>query len=166
MRYVTGLAVASAFLAGCGGRRFPEPTYGAQVLPPDAWVDDLEQPPPAVQSEEIGPSPGKGYVWIDGQWLYQPLTKRWTWEQGAWCVPPPGAAYYAQPVVERHRKATGRVARWNEALQRYEEVDSGDDVYRWARGRFYVKEANGVVHPAAERASCVAATGKGEAPAK
>jgi hypothetical protein len=141
------LLVAALAPLGCGGSRIPEPAYGPQVLPEDQWIDGLETPPPSVQAEEIHPAPSKAFVWVDGQWMYQQITKRWTWQPGAWCLPPPGAVYYAKPIAERRRVVADRVKRWNEALSRFEEVDSGDDVWRWAAGRFYVKDRQGVIGP-------------------
>jgi hypothetical protein len=145
------------WLIGCGGARLPEPPFGPHVIAPNDWVRDLEAPPPTVEAEEVTAPPSAKHVWIDGQWSFQPLNKRWVWSSGGWCEPPARMAYYARPAVERYRILVGRVSRWNEALQRFEEVDSGDDRWKWARGRFYVKDARGVIVPSPDDPKCVAA---------
>jgi len=159
---LAGALLASSAL-GCGGSRVREPVFGPHPdasRPADGDIDKdrhgaLDAPPPPVSAEEIAPAPSAAHVWIDGQWVYQPLLRRWTWEQGAWCLPPPGDAFYARPVVERYRRVDGRTTRWNEALQRFEEVDSGDDRFRWQRGRFYVRQPDGAVAPV-DRVVCAA----------
>lgn len=148
------LAPALLLVSGCGGHALHEPVLGPH---PDTgkWDGELlDAPPPPVQAEEIGDPPSSAHVWIDGQWIFLPLTKRWTWEQGAFCVPPPGATHYARPVVERYRQAVGRITRWNEARQRYEEVDSGDDRFRYRRGRFYARQPDGSVNAVAAKPVC------------
>lgn len=147
---------ALVLVCACGGRALREPVLGPH---PDGskWDgEQLDSPPPPVQAEQIGDPPSPAHVWIDGQWTFLPLTKRWTWEQGAFCLPPPGAVYYARPAVERTRQPMGRTIRWNEALQRYEEVDSGDDRFRYRKGRFYTRTADGTLSPVAQKPACAA----------
>ena len=153
------LFVAALALVGCKAALVREPSFGAHTIPVDQWVGELDDPPPPVQAEEVSPDPGPSYVWIDGQWVWQPLTRRWTWDQGVWCVPPPGALYYARAGVERYRAIEGRIKRWNGAQQRFEEVDSGDDRFRWARGRFYVRGQDGLAVPSKQTALCPKAAG-------
>jgi hypothetical protein len=149
------LAASVATVAfGCAAPRIREPQYGAQTLPEAGWVNELDDAPPPVEVEEVTQPPGEAFVWVDGQWIWQPGTRRWTWEQGQWCVPPPGAVYYARPGIKRYRTFEGRVKRWNGALQRFEEVDSGDDHYRWTRGRFYGREADGTLVPSRQTPVC------------
>lgn len=146
--------LAAALLPGCGGRTLREPAFGPH---PDGskWDGELlDTPPPPVQAEQIGDAPSPAHVWIDGQWTFLPLTKRWTWEQGAFCVPPAGATHYARPVLERYRLVLGRTTRWNEALQRYEEVDSGDDRFRYRKGRFYGRAPDGSMAPIGTKPVC------------
>ncbi len=148
--------VVSVLALGCGGRALRVPALGPH---PDGvrWDGEhLDTPPPSVQAEQIGDAPSPAHVWVDGQWTFVPLTKRWTWEQGAFCVPPPGALYYARPMLERYRLVLGRTTRWNEALQRYEEVDTGDDRFRYRKGRFYARAADGAVVPITTKAVCTA----------
>jgi hypothetical protein len=150
----------AAVLLGCGtSSRIPTPRSGEHPTPPDRW-QEVETPPPPVEVEELTPAPA-GYVWIDGQWIYQPMTRRWVWEQGRWCVEPPGALYYAPPRLARERKArtvdgeVQRVVRWNELYQRYEEVDVMVDRWRWIPGTFYVRGALGQPVPWVGELTCV-----------
>ncbi len=152
--------MAACAVAGCAKPLVPTFALGAH---PDAvpWDQpELVTPPPSVQAEEVPPRPGVDYVWIDGQWGYTLLTKRWTWDQGAWCKPPPGARFYARAEIQRYRAPVAdqpRVTRWNESQQRFEEVDSGNDQYRWRRGRFYVTAQNGSVVPWTGAVDCATA---------
>lgn len=146
-------------LTGCGTTPIAKPPTGPQTIPLERWLE-VDTPPPAVQVEEVGPQPSPKHVWIDGQWMFQSLAQRWTWEQGRWCIPPQGATYYAPAEVVRFRKVVGRVVRWNEPFQRYEEVDSRDDRWRWMRGRFYgAKGPGGVAMPQAREAMCESTSG-------
>jgi len=49
-------------------------------------------PPPAPLAEPVPPSPGPGYVWVRGQWLWNGTA--WAWAAGRW-VPsqPPQPAW-------------------------------------------------------------------------
>ncbi len=150
----------AAVLLGCGASsRVPTPRSGEHPTPLDRW-QEVETPPPPVEVEELTPAPA-GYVWLDGQWLYQPMTRRWVWEQGRWCREPPGALYYAAPRLARERKArivdgeVQRVVRWNELYQRYEEVDVMVDRWRWIPGTFYVRGATGQPVPWVGELTCV-----------
>jgi hypothetical protein len=47
--------------------------------------------PPAPRVEVMSPSPGSGYVWVSGAWVWR---DRWVWEPGRWSKPPhPGAVW-------------------------------------------------------------------------
>jgi hypothetical protein len=129
------------------------PPQGPHTVPVERWVE-TDTPPPPVQVEEISARPSPQHLWIDGGWSYQKLARRWSWEQGRWCIPPPDAIYFAPSESIRFRKAIGRVVRWNEARQRYEEVDQQDDRWRWTRGRFYTQAPDGAVRRSREEAVC------------
>ena len=108
-----------------------------------------------MQATEVGPVPSRSHVWVDGQWLYQRTVNKWTWNDGSWCVPPLGAVFYAKPAVKRFRKPVGRATRWNDIAQRYEEIDTGEDHWLWARGHWYVRRPDGVVVGTFEPGTCV-----------
>ena len=165
MAALAALAGLSGLGSGCGGSHLPEPKFGPHTVAVNDWAE-IEDPPPPVQSEEIEPSPGKSYVWIDGQWAFQPLSKRWVWDQGKWCVPPPNAEYYAPSEARRFRKKLGRIVRWNEPMQRYEEVDSSDDRWHFMRGRFYAKAPDGSTQPSTSQPVCVDNPGIDPPPSK
>ncbi len=147
------LALPLLALQACGARPLARPPMGPHTTPVDQRIQ-IDQPPGPIEVEEVGPRPGDDFVWVDGQWGYQPLSQRWVWEPGSWCVPPRGAVYYAPPSITRERKATRRAVRWNPAQQRFEEVDVVDDVWRWARGVFHVRGPDGAVTPAQPTERC------------
>jgi hypothetical protein len=150
---------------GCASQRVRTPAYGPQVLPDASWQVVASAPPP-VEASEPGAPPNARVVWIDGQWLYQRVSRKWVWEKGAWCEPPAGAAYYAAPVVRRVR-ITGRPSlRWNEAESRGEEILPSEDEWSWARGTFFVRDARGAVLPMSGSPTCTPATGLGDPTAK
>ena len=70
------LLLAAIALVGCKPALVRAPSFGAHTIPVDQWVGELDDPPPPVQAEEVAPDPGPSYVWIDGQWVWQPLTRR------------------------------------------------------------------------------------------
>ena len=41
-------------------------------------------PPPPIRYEEYGPTPGPGFVWVDGYW--QPVGHHYRWVRGRWDV--------------------------------------------------------------------------------
>lgn len=141
------LGLFGLFLLGCGSTRIATPRYGEHPQPSAEW-QEVDTPPPSVEVEEIDTIQA-GRVWLDGQWVYQALTRRWLWEQGRWCVEPPGALFYAPPRVTRERQVrqengeAQRLVRWNELKQRYEQVDVQTDHWRWHPGAFYVAGPNG-----------------------
>ena len=51
-----------------------------QPAPPVAQVA-----PPAPQVETVIVSPGSGYVWVGGEWVWN---GRWVWVSGHWILPP------------------------------------------------------------------------------
>jgi hypothetical protein len=54
-------------------------------------------PPPRVRVERVVPSPGPGFVWIDGYWYAD--GGRWRWHKGYWTQPPYAGARW---VPARH----------------------------------------------------------------
>ena len=65
-------------------------SYTAQPSQPAAEVE-VNSAPPAPIVEDIPRSPGEGYIWISGAWVW---SGRWTWESGHWDRPPrPGAVW-------------------------------------------------------------------------
>lgn len=159
-RTLAGIGLAGA-IGACAGVRVAEPPYGPPAVASSAWVE-VKTAPPVVKIAEPGPSPGAGYVWIDGQWSFQAAANRWTWDPGQWCRLPKGFAYYAKPSLVRFRKAIGRIDRWNESQQQYEEVDQGDDQWRWLGGQAYGYDAQRRVVPITLD-GCVAQRGVGAA---
>lgn len=54
------------------------------------WVNSY---PPQPLYEEMTPSPGYGYVWIDGHWDWDGYD--WSWVRGRWVRERPGYVYVA-----------------------------------------------------------------------
>ncbi|MBL8484284.1 MAG: YXWGXW repeat-containing protein [Rhodocyclaceae bacterium] len=70
--------LSALLLAACVVAPAPGPYYGEAVM---------VAPPPA-QVEYIGPRPGQGYVWIDGNWAW--AGGRYVWVTGRWERSRPG----------------------------------------------------------------------------
>jgi hypothetical protein len=70
-----GVVGAALTLAGCAD------TYGYGSY-------YASTPPPPVRYERYGPSPGSGYVWLNGYWGYRGGNYYWT--SGRWERPPRG----------------------------------------------------------------------------
>ncbi|HEU4409728.1 MAG TPA: hypothetical protein VFS43_31020 [Polyangiaceae bacterium] len=149
------LALLAFASAGCAGAPLAEPAYAPHRAVESAWVE-VNAPPPPSQPETVPAQPSPRHVWIDGQWVYQRVTSKWTWDHGAWCVPPPDARFYARPVVSRVRRVLGRTTRWNALEGRYEEVDLADDRWSWAKGRFYLGPSRARAWPSDEKGECSA----------
>jgi hypothetical protein len=59
--------------------------------PQPAAEVEVTDAPPAPIVEDVPRSPGEGYVWISGAWVW---SDRWAWESGHWDRPPrPGAVW-------------------------------------------------------------------------
>jgi len=155
----------SVVLAGCGGVKVPTPAFGPQPIPDAAWTL-VSTPPPPVEPTEPGGRPNARAVWIDGQWLYQRISRKWVWDKGAWCEPPVNLAYYAPPGLRRVRVIGKPTLRWNEAEARGEEVRGSEDEWYWARGAFFVRAPGSVVLTMSEFALCVPPAGLGDPAAK
>src|SRR5580658_9305492 len=95
--FAGGLAVLGW---ACSGR-LPHPTYAPQ---PSSALTSVPIPPPPARVEAVPPSPGKGSVWVDGEWSYR--RGRWAWILGRWVIPPPDTAFSPWVVV---RGANGDV---------------------------------------------------------
>jgi hypothetical protein len=147
-------AFAALLAVACGPRPLNEPFYAPHRAGGTAWAE-VASPPPVAPAEDVPAPPSDRHVWLDGQWLYQRVTNRWTWEPGAWCVPPSNAQFYARPALARVRHVVGRTVRWNVMEGRYEEVDMADDRWTWARGRFYVGPSRARAVPSDDRGECV-----------
>jgi hypothetical protein len=91
---------ALAILVACVSR-LPRPDYVAQ---PTAALETVGYPPPPARVEFVPPSPGKGAVWIDGEWVWQ--GRRWSWRIGRWVQPPPDAKFSPWTVVRSDDGAT------------------------------------------------------------
>lgn len=79
---ITVVAVGAALLFGAGcysrverDRVVSAPAPGSAVI-----VESPEMPAPRV--EEAGPSPGAGYVWVQGYW--KKVHHGWEWVPGHW----------------------------------------------------------------------------------
>lgn len=59
-------------------------SVGSEVYP------DTAPPAPIVEAEP--PSPGSGYVWIDGGWVWE--GHHWRWDKGRWQRPPHAGMHY------------------------------------------------------------------------
>src|SRR4051812_31228116 len=86
------LSVA-ALSSGCAGTR----VYGGGYI---------GGPPPAPSGYYRAPSPGPGYVWIDG--FYVPNGSRYAWRPGYWTRPPHRGAIWEAPSYRSGRYYPGR----------------------------------------------------------
>jgi len=59
-------------------------TQSSADAQPTTTVVEQAPPPPPVETV-IVPSPGPGYVWVDGEWVWN---GRWFWRAGYWGYPP------------------------------------------------------------------------------
>ena len=90
--------LASLLLAG-GASFLTEGCAGPQAVSVNAPVDVPGNPPPLV-TETIPPSPGYGYYWIAGAWIWG--GNNWAWEPGRWQLPPhPGAVWVPHQYIIR-----------------------------------------------------------------
>lgn len=63
------------------------------TISPAATAVDVAQPPPLPPVEEIPVSPGPGYVWTGGEWVWN---NGWYWSAGYYAFPPaPGFVWVA-----------------------------------------------------------------------
>lgn len=59
------------------------PPPSAASAPPAQIV--VASPPPPPRVETVVVAPGPGYVWVDGEWIWN---GRWVWVAGHWLAPP------------------------------------------------------------------------------
>lgn len=87
---VSSSAVASLFLIAFDSALFLGQGSAGSSIQTGAEVDVTEELPAPV-AEEVAPSPGPGFIWIGGAWVWH---DGWVWERGRWERPPyPGAAW-------------------------------------------------------------------------
>lgn len=86
----TGLAGVTLVLSGCIlPPPLPRPYFPAVVVTqPQVAVEYVQTAPPAPYSEVVTVSPGVGYVWLPGLWLWS--GGRYQWRAGNWSRPPSG----------------------------------------------------------------------------
>jgi hypothetical protein len=90
------LTMAVVSLAGCGGEVV---AYYAPV------------PPPPLQVEAYGATPGPGNIWINGYWGYE--GGRHVWHAGRWEKPPrPNAHYVAARWEKKGNQYAFREGHW------------------------------------------------------
>ncbi len=91
MRFATRAAfvsLAAATVVVACASELPRPAYVAQTT--DALAP-VPYPPPPARVETVPPSPGRGAVWIDGEWAWQ--GRLFAWRRGRWVMPPAGARF-------------------------------------------------------------------------
>jgi WXXGXW repeat (2 copies) len=67
--------------------------------PPAAGEVVVTEAPPAAVVEQVTVSPGVGFIWIPGAWVWE---GRWVWARGHWDRPPrPGARWVPPHYVYR-----------------------------------------------------------------
>jgi len=90
---VAGAVVAVAL--SCG-HTLPRP---AQASHPRGAFVEVPFPPPPGRVEFIPPPPRQSAVWIDGEWIWEPIGQRWAWKYGRWVEAPKGARYAPWSLV-------------------------------------------------------------------
>lgn len=85
------MAASSMLLVACESDRT---VYRGGRTPREIYV--TEPPPPAV-TEPMTASPGAGYVWVGGNWVWR---GHWTWEPGHWERPPRPGLVWMPPRYE------------------------------------------------------------------
>ena len=72
-------------------------------------------PPPVVQEEAVVPTPGAGYVWINGYWDWDVGRHHWAWSSGRWEQPPKrGQRWTPSHFETRNGKHYYRRGRWHD----------------------------------------------------
>ncbi len=93
--FVFGVGVVLLVLSSCG-QTLPKPLMTRH--PREAFAE-VPFPPPPGRVEFIPAQPRDGAVWIDGEWTWEPMGKRWSWKYGRWVAPLPGARYAPSTLV-------------------------------------------------------------------
>ena len=63
-------------------------------------------PPPAPRAYVVPPSPGPGYIWVEG--YNYPVNGHYAWHNGYWTRPPYAGAYWVEPYHVGGRYYAGR----------------------------------------------------------
>jgi len=58
-------------------------------------------PPAPLVFGPVGPSPGPGFVWTDGYYMWG--GNNWAWQSGRWARPPHPGYVWRAPRYERYR---------------------------------------------------------------
>jgi hypothetical protein len=91
------LLVATTLVAALSCEHaLPGPPRTSQAT--SAYVEVPFAPPPG-RVEFVPNQPLEGAVWIDGEWTWEPVGRRWAWKYGRWVVPPNGARYARWSLV-------------------------------------------------------------------
>jgi hypothetical protein len=88
-----GLLGLCSIAWGCAGS-LPHPPYAAQ---PSSALSLVPIAPPPSRVEQVPDSPGRGAVWVDGEWVYR--RGRWAWLLGRWVTVPAGASFSPWAIV-------------------------------------------------------------------
>lgn len=90
------LAVVGALVtSGCVVR---ERTVYRQAPPAVAGTEvTVTEAPPPLEVETVTISPGSGFVWIRGCWVWR---NHWFWERGHWAHPPRSGAVWVNHHYE------------------------------------------------------------------
>jgi len=67
---------------------------------PTTTTVEVSQAPPPPESDVVVASPGPGYVWVGGEWVWN---GRWVWAPGYWAAPPYAGAIWVRPYWVRGR---------------------------------------------------------------
>ena len=71
----------------------------------------VNQAPPPVQYEQVGPPPAVGYVWVAGYWAWQ--MNRYVWTRGHWDAPRAGYHWVPHAWYRSDRGWYQRGGRWD-----------------------------------------------------
>lgn len=83
MRKIASLSLLLGIIASpFASSLFAHGNEGGGGVPEYIYV---EMEPPADLAEEEGNSPGSGYIWVKGHWVWH---NRWKWERGTWVLKP------------------------------------------------------------------------------
>jgi hypothetical protein len=128
-------------VVGCAGElglsTYPSSTYTYDDY---GYAYYAPSRPPAPYDEYVGVAPGRGYVWVNGRWVWR--GNDWTWERGRWERPPQRGYVWLHGGWSPHRDRYGYYqGRWvpRRDYDRYYE----QRVYVHPRPRVYVRPQQG-----------------------
>lgn len=105
---LSSLACATLVLTGCVVAPYPYRPYQSHYVvtqpQPAVDIEYVQLAPPAPYAEVVTVSPGVGYVWITGSWLWS--GGRHQWRAGTWSRPPTGYNRW-QPGVWNNQPGRG-----------------------------------------------------------